>query len=337
MAPYAVTQHLRRVDDYTIMLTHAPLSLDRTYRLVTRSDFDGLVCAALLKELGLLDEILFVHPKDVQDGKVELSDGDITTNLPYRSEVALAFDHHSSERRRVLEDAENRVIVADAPSAARVVFDYFGGAATFPRVSAEMMEAVDRADAALLDIDDILDPQDWILLSYLMDPRTGLGRFRDFRISNYQLMMQLIDSCLELPIEEILASPDVAERVELYRAHADAAAEQIRRCSTVHGRVVVLDLRDEEVIHPTNRFLLYAIHPQCRVSIHVLWGLRRQNTVFAVGRSIVDRSSTLDIGALMLAHGGGGHEAAGTCQIANHEAEATLAELVETISAAEHD
>ena len=307
------------------------LALNRTYRLVTRSDFDGLVCAALLMELGLLHDILFVHPKDVQDGKVELTAHDITTNLPYRPEVALSFDHHSSEQRRVTGERDNRVMTPDAASAARVVYDYFGGAATFPNVSLEMMEAVDRADAAQLTIDDILDPQDWILLSFLMDPRTGLGRFRDFRISNYQLMMQLIDSCLNLSIEEILASPDVAERVALYREHNDAAVEQIRRCSIVHERVVVLDLRDEEIIHPANRFLVYALHPECTVSMHVLWGLRQQNTVFAVGRSILDRSSRVDIGALMLAHGGGGHEAAGTCQIDNDRAEAILDELVQTI------
>jgi nanoRNase/pAp phosphatase (c-di-AMP/oligoRNAs hydrolase) len=307
------------------------LPLDRTYRLVTRSDFDGLVCAALLQELGLLHDILFVHPKDVQDGKVELNEHDITTNLPYRPEVALSFDHHSSEQRRVVGERENRVMTAEADSAARIVYDYFGGAERFPSVSVEMMEAVDRADAAQLTIDDILDPQGWILLSFLMDPRTGLGRFRDFRISNYQLMMQLIDSCLTMSIDEILQSPDVAERVELYRQHADAAVEQIRRCSIVHDRVVVLDLRDEEIIHPTNRFLVYALHPECTVSIHVLWGLRQQNTVFAVGRSILDRSSAVDIGALMLAHGGGGHEAAGTCQIDNDRAEAVLDELVQTI------
>ena len=164
-----------------------------------------------------------------------------------------------------------------------------------------------------------------------MDPRTGLGRFRDFRISNYQLMMELIDSCLNLSIAEILDSPDVAERVELYRTHADAAVEQIRRCSIVHDRVVVLDLRDEEIIHPANRFLVYALHPECTVSIHVLWGLKQQNTVFAVGRSILDRSSKVDIGGLMLAHGGGGHEAAGTCQIDNDRAEVVLDELVQTI------
>jgi nanoRNase/pAp phosphatase (c-di-AMP/oligoRNAs hydrolase) len=319
------------------MPTPAPFSPDRTYRLVTRSDFDGLVCAALLKELGLLDEIVFAHPKDVQDGKVELTGRDITTNLPCSPQVALAFDHHSSERQRVTEDAASRVIVADAASAARVVYDHFGGAARFPRVTTEMMEAVDRADAARLSIEDVLDPQGWILLSYLMDPRTGLGRFREFRISNYQLMLELIDHCLELSIEQILASPDVAERVALYRRHSEAAADQIRRCCTVHGRLVVLDLRDEEIIHPTNRFLLYAIHPQCTVSIHALWGLRQQNTVFAVGRSILDRSSQLDIGALMLSYGGGGHEAAGTCQIGNDRAEAVLAELVQTIAGGERE
>jgi len=307
----------------------------RTYRLVTRSDFDGLVCAALLKELGLLHDILFVHPKDVQDGKVELTADDITTNLPYRPEVALSFDHHASERLRVVGDRDNRVMAAEADSAARVVYEYFGGAERFPRVSLEMMEAVDRADAAQLSNAEILDPQGWILLSFLMDPRTGLGRFREFRISNYQLMMQLIDSCLNMSIEEILASPDVAERVALYREHAEAAVEQITRCSTGHGRVVVLDLRNEEVIHPANRFLVYALYPHCTVSVHVLWGLKQQNTVFAVGRSILDRSSRVDIGALMLAYGGGGHAAAGTCQIDNARAGAVLGELVNAITEGE--
>jgi nanoRNase/pAp phosphatase (c-di-AMP/oligoRNAs hydrolase) len=313
------------------MPTRAPISLDRTYRLVTRSDFDGLVCAALLNEVGICGDVLFVHPKDVQDGKVELTSDDITTNLPYRPEVALSFDHHASETRRVQDGAGNRVMVSDAPSAARVVYDYFGGAERFTRVDLGMMEAVDRADAADLTMRDILDPQGWILLSFLMDPRTGLGRFRDFRISNYQLMMQLIYSCLDVTIEDILASPDILERTELYNEHAVAAKEQIRRCSTVHESVVVLDLRDEEIIHPTNRFMIYALYPKCTVSIHVLWGLRQQNTVFAVGRSIVDRSSRVNIGELMLRYGGGGHEAAGTCQIDNDRAHQVQGELVAAI------
>src|SRR3954465_7057524 len=221
------------------------------YRLVTRSDFDGLVCAALLKELGMLDDILFVHPKDMQDGKIEVGPGDITTNLPYVPGVGLAFDHHASEAIRVADSPENHIIVPGALSAARVVYDYYGGATRFPNISQEMMDAVDKADAAQFSQNELLFPQGWILMSFLMDPRTGLGRFREFRISNYQLMMQLIDDCMRLSIDEILETPDVKERVDLYRAPEADAVAQIQRCADVYGNLVVLDLRDEEIIHPT--------------------------------------------------------------------------------------
>jgi nanoRNase/pAp phosphatase (c-di-AMP/oligoRNAs hydrolase) len=302
------------------------------FRLVTRSDFDGLVCAALLKHLGILDDVTFVHPKDVQDGKVELGPGDITTNLPYHPDVHLAFDHHHSETLRVAGAPSNHVIVPDAASAARVVYDHFGGAAQFPGIDG-LMAAVDKGDAAQFTLGEILHPTGWTLLNFLMDPRTGLGRFREFRISNYQLMMQLIDVCTTLTVEEILETPDVAERVALYFEHAEPAKEQILRCATEHENLVVLDLRDEELIHPTNRFTIYALFPQCSISIHVLWGLKQQNTVFATGKSIVDRSSATNVGELMLEYGGGGHEAAGTCQIANEDAERVLGELVGRITA----
>ena len=302
------------------------------HRLVTRSDFDGLVCAALLKHLGILEDILFVHPKDVQDGKVALGPNDVTTNLPYSPDVAISFDHHHSETLRVGEPKPNHVIVPGAESAARVVYEYYGGAEAFPGID-ELMDAVDKGDAAQFSLEEILRPTGWVLLNFLMDPRTGLGRFREFRISNYQLMMALIDPCTSMPVEDILTLPDVAERVALYRAHAEQAKAQIGRCATVHGNLVVLDLRDEEVIHPTNRFTLYALFPQCNISIHVLWGLRRQNTVFATGKSILDRGSQTNVGELMLSYGGGGHEAAGTCQVANEDAERVLAELVRHITA----
>ncbi len=302
-------------------------------RLVTRSDFDGLVCAALLKELGILDEIKFVHPKDMQDGLVEITDRDITTNLPYVPSARLAFDHHESEVLRLGEPAENHVIDPGALSAARVVYDYFGGAERFASVSEELMEAVDKADSALFLLEEILAPKGWILLSFLMDPRTGLGRFRDFRISNYELMMELIDACTEKSAEEVLAMPDVAERVALYERHAPAAREQLLSCAAVHGNVVVLDLRGEEVIHPTNRFMVYALHPECNISVHVLSGLKGQNTVFAMGKSIVNRTSRTDVGELMLAYGGGGHDAAGTCQVSHEEAEQVLGELLARVNA----
>jgi nanoRNase/pAp phosphatase (c-di-AMP/oligoRNAs hydrolase) len=303
------------------------------YRLVTRSDFDGLVCAALLKEMGILDDIKFVHPKDMQDGLVELTGRDITTNLPYVAGVHLAFDHHDSETLRVQDAPENHVIVAGAKSAARVVYDYYGGAGRFTAIGEDIMSAVDKADAADFVREDILDPQGWDLISFLMDPRTGLGRFHEFRISNYQLMMQLIDDITAKTIEEILETPDVAERVALYRRHADAAIDQVARCSVRHGNVVVLDLREEDPIFATNRFTIYALYPETNVSIHILWGLRRQNTVFATGKSILDRSSKTDVGELMLAYGGGGHEAAGTCQVANEDADRVLTELVARINA----
>ena len=270
------------------------------YRLVTRSDFDGLVCAALLRQMDILGDVKFVHPKDVQDGKVELGPSDITTNLPYHPGVHLAFDHHSSEMVRIARRHDNHVIWPGAESAARVVYEYYGGAPVFPNISEEMMDAVDKADAAQFTLEEILNPEGWVLLNFLMDPRTGLGRFRNFRISNYQLMMQLIDACTTMTVEQILRTPDVAERVELYHEHAERAKEQVLRCATVHGNLVVLDLRNEEIIHPTNRFMIYALFPQCNISMHILWGLKQQNTVFATGKSILDRSSRTNIGELML-------------------------------------
>jgi len=301
------------------------------FRLVTRSDFDGLVCAALLKHLGILDDVKFVHPKDVQDGKVELGGTDITTNLPYHPSVHIAFDHHHSETLRVEGRPANHVIVPGADSAARVVYEHFGGADAFPGIE-ELMDAVDKSDAAQFTLGEILHPTGWVLLNFLMDPRTGLGRFREFRISNYDLMMQLIDACTTTSVEDILATPDVAERVALYFEHADHAVQQIKRCATVHGNLVVLDLREEEVIHPTNRFTVYALFPLCNISIHVLWGLRQQNTVFATGKSIIDRTSATNVGELMLAYGGGGHEAAGTCQVANEDAMRVLGQLATRIT-----
>lgn len=302
--------------------------LGQKFRLVTRSDFDGLVCAALLRHLDLIEDIKFVHPKDMQDGKVEITDHDITTNLPYVPGAHLAFDHHMSETLRVTDMPENHIIDASAPSAARVVFNYFGGYEAFPRGWDDMMEAVDKADSAQYSKDEILNPDGWTLLNFLMDARTGLGRFHDFRISNYDLMMELIELCRVQSVTEILKHPDVVERIDLYNGYQDKFIDQLHRCSEVHGDVVVLDLRDEETIFPGNRFMIYALNPQCTISIHVLWGLKRQNTVFAVGKSIVNRSSEFNIGALMLQYEGGGHENAGTCQVANERAQVVQDELI---------
>lgn len=303
------------------------------FRLVTRSDFDGLVCAVLLKHMDMIDDILFVHPKDMQDGIVEVNERDITTNLPYVAGVNMAFDHHLSETIRNKEQKENHIIDPKALSAARVVYDYYGGLERFPARWTSMMEAVDKADAALYSLDEILEPKDWVLLNYLMDPRTGLGRFRNFRISNYNLMMNLIDYCKDHDIDDIRQMPDVKERVELYFEQAELFKAQVARCSTIHKNLIILDLRNEETIYAGNRFMIYALYPECNISIHVLWGLKQQNTVFAIGKSIVDRNAKTNVGELCLSYAGGGHEKAGTCQIANDKAEATLLELISKINA----
>ncbi|MFZ6849772.1 exopolyphosphatase [Undibacterium sp. RuRC25W] len=305
----------------------------RKFRLITRSDFDGLVCAVLLKHLDMIDEILFVHPKDMQDGKIAVTDNDISTNLPYVEGVHLAFDHHSSEAIRNFGEHRNHIIEPDAPSAARVVYNFYGGPKVFPESWSEMMAAVDKGDSAQFNRDEVLNPHGWDLLNFLMDARTGLGRFREFRISNYALMMELIDLCKTQAIEQIMANADVKERVDLYLEQQDKCKEQILRCSTVHYNLIVLDLRNESIIYAGNRFLIYALFPDINISIHVLWGLKNQNTVLATGKSILNRTSRTNIGSLMLEYGGGGHENAGTCQIGNDLVENVLSVLIHRINA----
>ena len=309
--------------------------MEQKKRLVTRSDFDGLACAMMLRDLDLIDEIKFVHPKDVQDGKVELSQNDITTNLPYDPRVGLAFDHHESEvdRLKAKETGGKLIIDPNARSAARVVYDYYGGKDVFPRVSEELMEAVDKGDSADFTIDEILHPKGWVLLHYLMDPRTGLGRFRQFRISNYDLMMQLISFCMDHTIDEILELPDVKERVDLYFEQADMFVEQLKRIAKIHDKVVVLDLRNEEIIHAGNRFMIYALFPQTQISVHVAWGFRKQNTAVMIGKSIVNKGSTVDIGELCLKYGGGGHHNAGTCQLENDVVDQELPNIIAALNA----
>lgn len=309
--------------------------MERKMRLLTRSDFDGLACAMMLRELDMIDEIKFVHPKDVQDGKIELSGNDITTNLPYDPRVAIAFDHHESEidRLKAQEVGGKLIIDPNARSAARVVYDYYGGKKTFKSLSDDLMEAVDKGDSADFTLEEVLHPEGWVLLHYLMDPRTGLGRFRNFRISNYDLMMELIGYCMNHTIDEILDLPDVKERVELYREQSEMFEAQLKRIAKIHGKVVVLDLRDEEIIHAGNRFMIYALYPEAQISIHVAWGFHKQNTAVMIGKSIFNKNSQVDIGELCLKYGGGGHHNAGTCQLENDVVDKELVNIIEALNA----
>lgn len=307
--------------------------MEQKYRLITRSDFDGLVCAVLLKDMGLIDEIKFVHPKDMQDGIIKVTETDITTNLPYVPGAYLAFDHHLSETIRNEDIAKNHIIDPDAASAARVVYNYYKDQHHFRPEWDEMMAAVDKADSAQYSVDEILHPKGWTLLNFLMDARTGLGRFRAFRISNYTLMMELIDYCRDHNIDEILALPDVKERIELYFRYEEDFKKMMLENARVYDEIVVVDLKDVDPILPGNRFIVYALFPEVKISIQVMWGLKQQNTVFTVGKSIVNRSSNVNIGETMLKFGGGGHRNAGTCQVPNDKAEEMLIQVISQLKA----
>ncbi len=301
-------------------------------RLVTRSDFDGLACAVLLKSLNLITEYKFVHPKDVQDGLVTVTANDILANVPYVKGCGMWFDHHSSESER-LGEVEYKGKSVLAPSCARVIWDYYGGAARFPATLQPMMEAVDRVDSGNLTKEDIDNPSGWVLLGFVMDPRTGLGRYRDYRIGNYDLMLNMIDYCTTKSAEEILALPDVMERTARYAAQQKDFTAMIERNAAMHGNVLLIDLRGEEEIYAGNRFSAYSMYPQCNVSVQVIWGLKKQNVVLTVGYSILNRTCQVDIGKLMFSYGGGGHKQVGTCQVPTEKADQIIANVLAALQA----
>ena len=299
-------------------------------RLLTRSDFDGLVCAVLLVEKGIVNEYLFVHPNDVQDGKVKVTKDDVLANVPYVAGVGLWFDHHASEEDRLRNqrlDFEGDC--RPAPSAAQVVWDYYGGEETFGKKLIPLLEAVNKSDSGNLTREEVLNPQGWILLSFIMDPRTGLGRFKDYRISNYQLMEDIIQYCRTKSVGDILLIPDVVERRKRYSQQQELFMKMLHRCCEIQDNVIITNLMNEETIFAGNRFVVYALHPKQNIEVRVMWGKEKQNVVFTCGHSILNRTSKTNVGKLMLKRGGGGHEKVGTCQVSTEYWEGALNEIVE--------
>jgi len=300
-------------------------------RLLTRSDFDGLACGAMLKHLGVIDHWKFVHPKDIQDGLIEVSENDVLANIPYVKGCKLWFDHHYSESERLGDiqfEGDSRI----ADSAARVIYEYYGGEEKMPHFE-EMVVAVDKVDAAKLTVDEVLNPEGWVLLGYIMDPRTGLGRFRDFRISNYELMEHLIDACCVQNIDEILANPDVKERVELYFEQDALFREMVAKHTIVDGNVIISDLRGVETIYAGNRFLIYSLYPEQNISMWIVDGRDKKNCPIAAGHSIINRTSKTNVGSLLLQYGGGGHKQVGTCQVDYDDVTRVIGELAARMKA----
>ncbi|MBC3803056.1 exopolyphosphatase [Acetobacterium fimetarium] len=284
----------------------------------------------LLKEAGIIDDWIFVHPKDLQDGLFSPTENDVLANVPYVPGCGMWFDHHSSEQDRL---GWNQAVKGEsrlAPSAARIIYEYYGGAARFPSYE-KMILSVDKVDSGNLTKEEILNPTGWILLGFISDPRTGLGRFRNFRISNYQLMEQLINHFRNITIEEILELPDVKERVELYREQSRLFADMVKAHTKVVDNVILSDLRDVETIYTGNRFMVYSLYPDQNVSLWIVDGKQKQNVSIACGYSILNRTCTADIGKLMLEYGGGGHQMVGTCQVPYDDADSTIAAITSVL------
>jgi oligoribonuclease NrnB/cAMP/cGMP phosphodiesterase (DHH superfamily) len=299
-------------------------------RLITRSDFDGLACGALLEALGLIDEWLFVHPKDIQDGLIEATRNDIVANVPYIPGCGLWFDHHSSEEERLGKDFKFEGVSARAPSCARVIYDYYGGEEKLGAFT-EMIKYVDKMDSADLTIDEVNNPSGWVLLGFIADPRTGLGRIHNFSISNLDLMKKLAKATFSKPIEEILALSDVKERIDVYFEQHNKFIEMAKKHAKVDGNAIFVDMRGVETIHAGNRFLLYTIFPEQNISIWVVDGKKKVNSVITVGYSIINKTSKVDVGSLMLKYGGGGHRAVGTCQVAYEETDRVIREIIDAV------
>lgn len=300
-------------------------------RLLTRSDFDGLACAVFLKEVGVIDCWKFVHPKDLQDGLVEVGPEDCLANVPFVEGCGLWFDHHSSEQERNAYQGKYKGESRSCPSCAHIIYDYYGGKARFPKCD-DLLAAVDKVDSANLTKEEILNPSPWILLGFIMDPRTGLGRFHNFRISNYQLMEELIDWCSNMGIEEIMADPDVRERVELYTEQTQRFQEMVRAHTTTRDGIIISDLRGLDTIYTGNRFMIYSLYPEQNISVWIVSGKGGQGCSCAVGYSVLNRTCKVDVGSLMLKYGGGGHRQVGTCQFSNEVMDANIAALLDDMA-----
>jgi nanoRNase/pAp phosphatase (c-di-AMP/oligoRNAs hydrolase) len=299
-------------------------------RLITRSDFDGLACGALLESLGLIDDWLFVHPKDIQDGLIQVTKNDILANIPYVQGCGLWFDHHSSEEERLGKDFKFDGVSKKAPSCAHVIYDYYGGEEKFKKF-AGMIKYTDKMDSADLTAEEIMHPSGWVLLGFIIDPRTGLGRIHNFTISNFDLMKKLARSAFSKSIDEILASNDVKERVEVYFEQQSLFIDMIKKRAKTEGKAIYVDLRDVETIYAGNRFLLYTIFPGQNISVWVVDGKKKVSSVITVGYSIMNKTATVDVGSLMLKYGGGGHQTVGTCQVPYEDTDKVIGEIIAAV------
>ena len=295
-------------------------------RLILRGDADSLACAVFLTTMETIESIKFAHPKDMQDGIIEVTDDDIICNLPFHPNCYLWFDHHISE-----EERDEKVKAGDfkgkfglAPSAARLVYEYYNDPAL--KKYEEFLEAVDKYDSARLTMEDVANPKGWILLFSSLDPRTSIGDYKNY-------FFELVDWVKRLSLKEIMKKPEVALRCEYVISELEKFKDALLKYTRVDGNVIITDFRELDEIPMGNRFYVYTLFPGGNISLRIFMGKEKKKVVCAAGHNIFKRDSKTNIGMLFAKYGGGGHTGAATCQLDVETADETIKEIIEQMKA----
>jgi hypothetical protein len=314
-------------------------------RLVTRADFDGLVCGALVTKFENIDDYLFVEPKFMQDGLVEIRDGDIITNLPYHPNCTLWFDHHITN---TTPDFPKPIMIGKggfrlAPSAARVVYEYYTEvgnshqALGSSRIPAEeiiaflgserikyLLHEADRIDAGKLEKEDVLNPQGYVLISMTTDGKN---------VGDESYWLKIIDLLREKTLEETLSEPEVKKRCQRIRDEQEKLRKLLLERTTMKGNVIYCDLRGIEEIPDGNRFLIFTLFPKGNIQVKVSDDPQRQNTTaISVGYNIFKPTSNVNVGELLKNYGGGGHKVVGSSRVPNDKAEQAIKEILAAVT-----
>jgi hypothetical protein len=293
-------------------------------RLVTRADLDGLACAVLLTSCEAIDSIELVHPQDVADRRVAIGPGDVLTNLPYHPACGLWFDNHLLTDARSVPPAGFRGRYAQAPSAARVVYEHYLPSHPALARHEALLAETDRLDSAQLTMQDVVSPDGYVLVGFTLDARTGLGSRDEY----FRLLLPVVR---DQGVECVLALPEVRRRVAALQAQDRAFRETARACSRLDGNVVVTDFRLLGELPVGNRFLVFTLFPEASVAVRVQPAPAAGEVAISAGRSIFNRSSRANLGVLLSLHGGGGHPGAAACVVPAAKADDTVAAIVASL------
>lgn len=291
-------------------------------RLVTRGDLDGLASTILITTMEQIDSIELIHPQDITDSKFEIKEGDIMANLPYNPNCSVWFDHHELTESNPTPPEIFKGRHQIAPSVARVIFEYYGSGKL--KRFEHLVTETDRFDSAQLEPEDISDPQGIALIGFTIDPRTGMGRFKEY-------FLDLAKWFKTMELQEIMKQAEVKARVKKYRENNMLFTELLKHNSHLDENVAITDFRGLSSPAIGNRFAVYSMFPKCNVSLRLQWGPQRQFVAATLGHNIFNRTCRTNIGHLCSDFNGGGHRGAGACVLQPDRAEAQIKQIIQRL------